>query len=316
MHKLLALALAAALAVPCPAAAEEEAATPKHQFIDKTYVQVPKQVGIYTLEKTSYDAKELGAGVRTLYGVEGAPKELTLSLFAYPQGRAVESEVVDREIAGVEQVIRMQKDYTAIEAGPRTEFRVDAPKPSVLPEGEDEKHEQTVTFTPASEDGKKDPKEAEDERALEEVVQEMAAPTHTSGRRQAFNFLYKGVQTRSVGLVFHRNLYNIKLRVSVPAELMEAADFEAAVDAAARTLVPLVDIQNYGACGDIVIALADDKKIKDKDKAAEDTARRLMREMGRVNRENCAGAEGKTPLAVPEGYERTEIVYPPGTWGG
>ena len=322
-NPLPALAIAAALALPSTAAADEKAKKPQQAFIEKSLVQVPKKAGIYTLEKTTYEPEQFAAGVRTLYEVEGVPKEFTLSLFAYPQGRSKETETVDAQIAGVEQVIRMQPDYSEILAGPRTSFVVDAPKVTAPPKGKDDGRKQLITFTgpakdatPATDeapkpDAKTAAPAADDD--LAEFLRETVAPPQTTGRRQAFDMRYKGVPTRSVGYVFYRNLFNIKLRVSVPADKMDAPAFNAAADAAAKVLVPLVDIQNFGDCGNITISLPTDSG-KSKDEDANDTAKLLMRELGRVQRENCASSQGRKQQAVPEGYERTEIVYPPEIW--
>ena len=304
----LALALSSATA-----AASDDApktiAMPATQFLDKTYISLPKTVGDYSLQRIAYDPQQLASGVSGAYDLAGAPKQFTISLFVYPQGRSDETSAVEAQSADVEQAIRQHPEYTRVEAGPRTTLIVDAPAPSALPSKKNGREQRVLTGAPV-----KVPAESangDNEPSLEQLLQDSNAPVHSAGRRQNFRYEHQGAGVRSAGLVFYRNLYNLKLRISAPADAVDQARFDALVDATARALLPKVDIRNFGLCGQMLVQTQDSG---DKTRDAIAFARQMLREQGRVARENCAESEGATPDPLEEGYQRAEIVYPPGTW--
>lgn len=297
----------AAPATPTPAAEAEPLAA--KQFIDKTYISLPKSVGAYSLLRLNYDPNELLAGMHAAYELAGAPEGFTISFFVYPQGRGEEKAAVEAQIAEVEDAIRLRQEYTKIEAGPRTVFVVDAPKPSALPNEKNGRKQRILTMEPVKVAADATPQT--DEPSLVELLKEASPPLQSTGLRQGFRFDNKGLPVRSAGLVFHRNLYNIKLRISAPSAGIDQAKFDALVDATARALVPKVDIRNFGQCGQMLVESQDSG---DKARDARVFARNMLREQGRVARENCADSEGPTPDPVDEGYDRVEIVFPPGIW--
>lgn len=280
------------------------------QFIDKTYISLPKRAGAYALEKSKYDPERMDAGVHASYLLEDAPGHFTISLYVYPMGRAEEAQVVDAEIDEVEQAIRGRDDYSKIKAGPRTTFVVDAPAPSALPNDKNGR-EQRILMTSAVEKPPTDAASAAKEPSLSEALVDARAPTQSTGRRQGFTYEYKGLPVRSAGLVFYRHLYGIKLRISSPSDAMDQATFDALVDATARALVPKLDIRNFGQCGQMLVEM---QASGEKDRDGHASALAILREQGRVARENCAESEGAKPDPIDGGYERTEMVFPPGAW--
>jgi hypothetical protein len=304
-----------------PAAATDDApntiAMPATQFVDKTYVSLPKTVGDYSLLHSAFDPEQLAAGVSSTYALEGAPEQFTISLFVYPQGRSDVKAAVEAQIAEVEQAIREQGQYTKVEAGPRTAFVIAAPAPTALPNQRNGREQRVLSGPPvkvsaeAIDNDYDNDNDKDNEPTLEQLLQDSKAPLHSAGRHQNFTYAYQGANVRSAGLVFHRNLYNLKLRISAPADVVNAARFGALVEATARALVPKVDIRNFGLCGQMLVQT---QESGDKTRDALALARQMLREQGRVARENCAESEGPTADPVDEGYERTEIVYPPGIW--
>ena len=87
MHKT---ALMLCLLVAPLAAAKDE---PAKQFVDQTWVQVPKQAGPYALLGTKYDPAQFANGVATRWKAPNAPDSLVIDLFVYPLGQADESVV-------------------------------------------------------------------------------------------------------------------------------------------------------------------------------------------------------------------------------
>ena len=279
------------------------------QFIDRTYISLPESVGDYSLARVGYDPGQFAAGVSGAYALKGAPEPFTITLFVYPQGRSEEKAAVEAQMAEVEDAIRQRDDYSKIEAGPRTPFVVDAPKPSALPNEKNGRKQRILTMEPV-----KITAEAatdDDGPSLVELLKEASPPLQSTGLRQGFSFDHKGESVRSAGFVFYRNLYNIKLRISAPSTAMDQAAFDKLADATARALVPKVDIRNFGQCGQMLVGTQDSG---DKARDARVFARNMLREQGRVERENCADSEGPTPDPVDAGYDRREIVYPDGIW--
>lgn len=280
------------------------------QFIDKTYVNLPKRVGMYSLDKVKYEPEQLDAGIYAAYTLEDAPGHFTISLYVYPQGRTEEKLAAEAQIEEVERAIRQQPDYSKIEAGARTDFVVDAPEPSALPNDRNGRKQRILVSGPVKKAPADSSKEA-DQPSLSQALVESRAPTKSTGRRQGFAYQNKGGDVRSAGLVFYRNLYNIKLRISSPTSAMDQSMFDTLVDATARALVPKVDIRNFGQCGQMIVVMED---TGDKDRDALAHAVTMLQEQGRVARENCAEGEGDKPDPVDEAYERIEIVFPPGIW--
>ena len=283
------------------------------QFLDKTLVTVPKAVGDYRLKSMEYDQAAFSVGVSTNWRTANAPDTLAVSMYVYPMGRAPEADVVAREIQGVEDGVReavKQNIYSDLEVGERKPFLVVARESSILDDA-GKKLKQTAAFDPTPKpEFKLTP--AKDADPVVALLAENAPSPNNHGQRQSFRFKHDGAPMRSLGYVFYRNLFAIKVRVSVPESDMDQAAFEAVADNTARYLVPQVDVKNFGSCGTIEVPSADKKA--DKDTGSQLMMQAMIGGMARIKAENCANDEGKKPDIAPADSERKVIVYPAGTW--
>jgi hypothetical protein len=133
---------------------------------------------------------------------------------------------------------------------------------------------------------------------------------NSHGFRQAFSFEREGVPMRSLAYVFHRHLFGLKVRITVPAKAMDQQAFEKMADAATRWLVPQIDVQNFGTCGTVEV------HHEPPGVSFEDWAKaEIIRGFTRVQWENCGTTE-ENKLPELKGRQKVEIVYPAGTWEG
>lgn len=307
------VALACLFACAFPAQAGDAPATPS-QFLDKSLVTIPKNAGNYSLLESQYDPAAFNLGISTSWRVAGAPDSLTVSLYVYPIGRGAESDVVLHEIADVEAAVRealRQGLYSDLVVGDRQSFLVVAREATILDDGKEKGGEPPAAFDPTpKEEPVLEPSDKSDP-LLAAIASSMASP-NSHGQRQAFRFSRNGVARRSLGYVFYRHLFGFKVRVSAPEQDLDQAAFEAVADAAVRNLVPRIDVINFGSCGTITLPAGDKKA--DKDAASQTMAGAMIHGMARIKAENCANSAGDRPHLAPADSERTEIVYPPGTW--
>jgi hypothetical protein len=310
MRQLVCLAL---LFLAAPGQAKDTPASTS-QFLDKSWVTVPKQVGDFVLDYNSYDPASVASGVSLGYRTAEIRAGSALNIFVFPQGRSAQEDGLKRALADItDGVLAAQKTgrYENVVFGDVEDFTVAAAPATVLADAGKAGRSQPVIFkgmpagaptTPATQPISDDP-----------VATAMAAsnaPTSTVGRKLRIAFSHDGTRERSLGYAFYRNLFLITVRYSAPIEFMSAEQFEALGDKAARALVPAIDIQNFGRCGTMSIDMTD-TPANDNGQAA---APALIREMGRIEAENCAASEGDHPPALPADHERQVLIYPPGTW--
>lgn len=287
------------------------------QFVDKTWVTYPRHVQAYTLKSDEYDPEQLLSGVSLNYQVPGLPDGSALTIFVFPQGRSDQEAGLKRALEDITGgVLAQQKNntYQNVEMGEVGEFSVAAPPPSVMGAAGEADHEQPVTITaggntPTSPDASTAPGVDD---PLAEAVQAAAAPTTTIGRKLKISFSYKSEPKQSLGYAFYRNLFLITVRFTSPAAGLSPEQFEAMGDEAVRALVPRIDIQNFGTCGNMVVNLPESGvPSEDADRKG---ALSLLSEMGRIARENCVASEGDHPTPVPADQARKELIYPAGLW--
>jgi len=138
------------------------------------------------------------------------------------------------------------------------------------------------------------------------------SPAPTVGLKRALTMTVDGTPSQSLAYVFYRNLFLISVRATAPAAAASPADFTAVVDQAVRDLVPIMDIRNFGTCGNINISV--EEKSADQKQRTEANAKQMLLEIGRLDREHCAGNAGSVDTRPPKGYAQKIIVYPAGTW--
>ncbi len=306
-------ALAVILLALAPAAFAADAHAKATQFLDKSNIDFPKAIGPYTLVANNYDPQQFANGVSIEYSLSDAPKGTHLNVYIYPRGRTDEAAAVQAEIAEVEAAIReaVARDiYTDLRVGARSDFVVARPEPTILTDNSKKKPGKVAEIKPEfslqpGADSKDDP--------VARALAESMPPVNNHGMRQSFAFSHKSVPMRSMGYVFYRNLFMFKVRISLPEAGIGQAEFETLADAAARTLVPAMDVKNFGICGTLAVELPEQDSAGS-DAVDSEGAAALLREVGRVNRENCASNEGDKPSGPAKGFERQVIEYPPDTW--
>ena len=195
----------------------------------------------------------------------------------------------------VESAIRDYQAYTKVEFGSAVEFSVRAPEYGTFDSGK--------TVTPSS---------AATDAEPAQLVRALTPPTATAGQKRSISFdVQDRGPSRSLAYVFYRNLFLFKVRATVLAAEMSEADFNAMVDLAVQTLLPAIEVDNFGTCGNITVALPE--KTAGKQADAGDGALQIATGMGRVRRESCAASEAADPT-LRANYARETIVYPAGTW--
>lgn len=250
------LVLAGSLAAACMgmALAPDPPAPPRqHQLIDKSVVAVPARVGRFTLGRSSTDSDDPLAGVRASYHLAGAVRGPTIIVRAIPRGRVGQGSAVRALALDFEAGIRDTPGVRELVALPRRRIDVEIPEASLY-YNSDGHHTRGFSLS-------------------------------EGGLRQSFTYRERdGVVVRTAGLLFHRHLFDIQVRVSVAASALSQDEFDRLADEAANTLVPALDIRNFGRC------------------------------VNRPREDNCAGNEAGARWAAPLAGVAHALVYPPGTW--
>lgn len=301
-----------ALFVLSPCASGEDVAgnKPAGQFIDKSVVTYPISLNHHTLVKEGFDPDRVADGVSLDYELGNAPKELQFNIYVYPRGRVDPAKAVADamvEIEGEIRYIEQKKIYSDLQFQDDFEFDVAAPPAKVLARG----HEQPVKLSEAPVTrASSDAGETRDGE-LADALDSISPPAKTIGRKRPLAMTVRGTREQSIAYVFYRNLFLISVRATAPVTALPADKFNALIDQAVQDLVPTMEIQNFGGCGSIYLSV--DTKSADKDKAASDGAVQLVREMARIQRENCASKPG-ADLSPPQGRSQQTITYPADFW--
>ena len=280
------------------------------QFLDKTYVEAPKTAGPFTLVGTSYEAKTFYSGVTTEWKSPQSTPSLKINVFVYPQGRADEAEAVAAAMSEVEaSVAEAEKRgiYANTKLGKRAPFMVVRAESWVS--DDDKKAKPAFDPTPKPETRLEASVDSKD--PLAKVFAESQPSANNHGLHESITFDRDGGSWRSAAFVFYRHLFLFKVRISVPVEEMSQEAFDRLAESAAREVVPRIQVQNFGTCGNIEIATP--AAGSRKNKTDQDAGEELIRGIARVGYENCANSPGEKD-EVPAGFERVVIEYPPNTW--
>ena len=219
--------------------------------LDKVVVALPQKAGIFVHERSRVGTPEVREGVDADYGVPSKSGDPWIRVTIVPDARVDDASAVAAQAQALEAQVRGNRAYAKLQAKPAVPITVDAPAlPSLYANGR-------IGAT----------------RGWQ--------PPVSVGSRQAFTYMDRdGQLTRDVGLVFHRHMADITLRVRVAADDMGEAEFQALADAAAREIVPRLDIRNFGECP------------------------------GGVRESNCAPDEASAPDAAPVSGVQHTLVYP------
>jgi hypothetical protein len=281
------------------------------QFIDKSYIEVPKTAGLFTLIGTSYESKTFYSGVTTKWKAPEATPSLRVDVFVYPKGRADEAAAAAGSMDEVEAALAeaaKQGLYSNVKKGTRTPFVIVRPDSAVMDGG---KKKSKAAFDPTPKPETMAVVSGDSKDPMLKVFTESMASPNSHGLRLTISFDRDGGTWRSAAFVFYRNLFLFKVRISAPVEEMTDEAFESLAVSTAREVVPRIQVTNFGTCGNITIS--EPAKGTNKDKATQDTGEQLIRGLARVADENCASSPGKKD-EVPAEYERVVIEYPAGTW--
>jgi hypothetical protein len=300
-------------------ATAKKAPEPK-QFLDRSVVTFAKSIGDYTLTDTQYDPEQWAYGVTSLWTFDDAPEGLRLNVFVYPLGRAEESDVLAGQMADVENGLRdavKQGFYADLVVGDRESFAVIAAESTLLDEKKGKgrrkrdqaKRNEPLAIMPKPEHRLEATNDAD---PLAAALAASMPAANSYGLRQSFSFRHDGVPVRSRGYVFYRHLFGFKVRITAPVGAMDEAAFETLADNATRTLVPRIEVKNFGQCGILTVSGTD--RDADDESDSNLAAQQILLGIARIRAENCAAAEGKKSAAARHRGTQIEIVYPADTW--
>lgn len=266
-------------------ATPDEAAASSRAYIETSYLAAPRNVGPFTLARSSYNpaAKVSGAGFH--YAMAGHP-ELNIDVFVYPAGQRAQAEAIEHGMLAFRKDLdaaRTQGTYSRLDELDQGRFVLtsdDAPK-----------------NTPANAvDAKVIAAIADAERIVGEKL------------RLSMDLSSSGMPLLSNGYLFYKQLYYIKVRVSAAQQAIAQTTFDALADQAARALVPAIQVSNVGGCADLTVHL-DTKATPDQ--SAVEMARQIKTHLGF----NCHGSTKQAGIEeLVKTAEVIEIAYAPSEW--
>ena len=276
----LLLACAMGLGPVAPTLAKDAPQAKQRPLITQSHIIAPRTIGAFRLKETRYKPEQKAAGAMFRYAAIPEP-ELSADVFVYPAGRLPQAEAVKRGMADFHASLQ-----SASEAGFFHNLKL--------------LDEQPFPLKPDAAGKPDNPLEAA-VAAAEPVGRRIDMTLEVGDARMPL---------RSRGYLFHKNLYFYKVRVSVPAEAMPAAEFGEFADHAARTLVERIATVNIGGCGDEPVYV-------DQNADPDAAALALVTQVAQRNQENCRGEISQADLAkLTQGAEAVTIEYAPNEWSG
>lgn len=227
----LILSLSLLIATPAPAPASATPAAPARAYVESSYVIAPRQVGDFTLVRSSFDAGNRLAGVTLLYQRKDHP-EATINLYVYAAGRLDPATAVPEGMQafeeGMKQAVRNGTYSSQRALAPASDFPLtgaDAPR-ATSARGVDAALLDAIA------------------KADEVPGQKLRLEVHRANSDAAL---------RSNAYLFYTQLHYVKVRISAWEPDIEADAFDALADQAARALVPAVRVANVGGCASATI---------------------------------------------------------------
>ena len=289
---LLALATSVtALAASVTAGAQETPSASARAYVETSYAIAPKAAGDFTLEQSTYDPQQKYAGAGFRYTVPGH-QETRIDVYVYPAGKLDRATALSSGMEGFRADLQR-----ALDAGIYTDLQLDDDQAFMLAEADD---------APP-------PAKRRTRRRDDDIAGVLAAVLQANlpvGRElpMRMNLQPQDWPMHSVGYLFYKNLYYIKVRASAAQSRISAESFDTLTDRAARTLVPAIDVANIGDCANSVIHVAQDA-------SANEIAKALVTQSAEHQLDNChldaddAGIAGKSADA-----EVVVIGFDPGEW--
>nr|WP_236494185.1 hypothetical protein [Xanthomonas phaseoli] len=254
-------------------------------YIETSYLAAPRNVGPFTLARSSYNpaAKVSGAGFH--YAMAEHP-ELNIDVFVYPAGQRAQAEAIEHGMIAFREDLaaaRKQGTYSRLDELDQSRFVLTS--------------EGVPKSIPANAvDAKVIAAIADAERIVGEKLQ------------LSMDLSSSGMPLLSNGYLFYKQLYYIKVRVSAAQQAVAQSRFDALADQAARALVPAIQVSNVGGCADLTVHL--DAKATP-DQGAAEMARQIKTHLGL----NCHGSTKQAGIEeLVETAEVIEIAYDPSEW--
>ncbi len=307
---------AQALPIPGPAASSNATDDRHPPFVLKSYIFAPEQAGASKLVDTSFDPDEKRAGAGFTYR-DAAQPNAHISVFVYPLGAMNETVAMQRGMQDFRENLEFVQKH-----GIFSELKITGAAPFEAPRrvAGDTPVEASRPPPPAgtplpstttADTGMASPghvRNALDERIARAIAE--ASPGDTlHGQRLQMQMLREGTAYASLGYLFYKQLYLIKVRISVPAGTLDMTAFTTFGDRVVRAIVPRIETVNVGACGTIVLPAGNSAA------SSEDIAVQLARDSTRVLADNCT-AKVKEPelLARHHGDAVLAIHYDADDW--
>jgi hypothetical protein len=284
----------ASMAAIATALADDPPARPARPFIETSYIIAPLGVGDFTLEDSEYDERNKAGGAGFRYALKGH-QESRIDVFVYPAGLEAQADAIRQGMAEFKAGIQ-----SAEQAGYYTDVRMvdEADFPLLAAPGQGA---QAAEPSPATSSG---------DGGREAILRGLVEANVPVGRklRMQLDMQPLGMPMHSDGFLFYKQLYFFKVRVSAARERIDGAAFQALADAAARTLVRAIEVDNIGGCLDNTIEVPADA-------APDAIATLLVRRSAEMQGKNCFDSAATAGIAKKTRDARVvDIAYDPGDW--
>nr|WP_233492633.1 hypothetical protein [Xanthomonas oryzae] len=254
-------------------------------YIETSYLAAPRNVGPFTLARSSYNpAAKISGGWIPLRdggasGIEYRCVRLSSRATRASRGHRARHERLSQ---GPRRGAHTRHLFAAERAGP----------------------EQLVL---TSDDAPKNiPANAVDAKVIAAIAD--AEPIAGETLQLSMDLASSGMPLLSNGYLVYTQLYYIKVRVSAAQQAIAQTRFDALADQAARALVPAIQVRNFGGCADLSVHL--DAKATP-DQGAVEMARQSKTHLGL----NCHGSTRQAGIEeLVKTAEMIEIAYDPSEW--
>lgn len=266
-------------------------ATSARAYVEASQIIVPRRAGEFTLEQSIYDPakKYSGAGFRYTLPEH---QETRIDVYVYPAGKLDRTTALTAGMEGFRVDIQR-----ALDAGIYNNLRFDEDQAFALTEP-------AAAPAPTGKDAR------DRDGDIAGVLATLLQADRPAGRKlsMTLNLQPQDWPMYSVGYLFYKNLYYIKVRATAAQSRIRADAFHALTDKAVRSLVPTIEVANIGDCANSVIHV-------DSNAAAEAIAKMLVMQSAEHQTYNChqdadaAGVAGESTDS-----EIVVITFEPGEW--
>jgi len=274
-------------------------------LITQSVIIAPKQVGKYGLLSLDYNPKVKFAGASIRYQNSDHPG-ISFDLFVYPLGRGPEAQSVKKGMLDFRESLASNMGsgfFTSLKIDAETDLMIE----KLSGPATDSSLEEPKSKARSAEKNA-DPKDPLD---IEKILSE---ENKLNGKKLSFTYSVNGKNLNSRGLIFYRQLYLTKVRISIGDGILPNEDFDTIVDNAARALVPAVETRNTGDCTNVTIYVPTPDKNKSEDENAQNAATAMIRGMASSQNENCQ--KDLKIKKITDDFEYVQIEYNADDWDG